>query len=231
MAAVRGRPRNFDRDAALRQAMEVFWAKGYDGASMADLTAAMGLNPPSLYAAFGCKEALFREAVALYVASDGGRIWAAVDAAPTARAAIEAMLRTSAEDFTRPNKPRGCLIVLSALNADDTNAAVCGALRDLRNGNVETLRRRLENDIAEGRLPPGLDGRALAAFYMSVQHGMSIQARDGASRKTLLAVTDVAMAMWDGLVSPDQHRRAGRSGKAADAAPANGTQRRAATSR
>jgi len=198
--AERGRPRSFDRDAALRQAMEVFWAKGYDGTSMADLTAAMDLNPPSLYAAFGCKEALFREAVALYLAVES-RIWEAVDAAPTARAAIAALLRTSAEDFTRPGKPRGCLIVLSALNADDANAAVCDALRDLRTDNVETLRRRLEHDAAEDRLPPGLDARALATFYMSVQHGLSIQARDGASRKTLLAVADVAMAMWDGLIA------------------------------
>ncbi|TWT06098.1 TetR/AcrR family transcriptional regulator [Reyranella sp. CPCC 100927] len=201
--AERGRPRSFDRDAALRQAMEVFWAKGYDGTSMADLTAAMGVNPPSLYAAFGCKEALFREAVALYIATDGGRIWAAVDAAPTAQAAIEAMLRTSAEDFTRPGKPRGCLIVLGALNADDANAAVCDELRSLRAGNVETLRRRLVHDAAEGVLPQGPDWRAVAMFYMAVQHGMSVHARDGASRKALLAIAEGAMAAWDRLISPD----------------------------
>ncbi|MPZ40988.1 MAG: TetR family transcriptional regulator [Rhizobiales bacterium] len=197
----RGRPRSFDRAAALRRAMEVFWAKGYDGTSMADLTAAMGVNSPSIYAAFGCKEQLFGEAVALYAATEGGRIWSSMVTAPTARAAIETMLRTSAEEFTRAGKPRGCLIALGAIHTDQGNEVVRRDLRQKRAQNIEQLSRRLERGIADGELPKGLDRRAIATFYATVQHGMSIQARDGASRKSLLAVADCAMAAWDGLIS------------------------------
>ncbi len=92
-------PRSFDRATALRRAMELFWAKGYDGASMSDLIAAMGVNSPSIYAAFGCKEELFREAVELYTATEGGRIWESMATAPSARAAIETMLRVKRRGF------------------------------------------------------------------------------------------------------------------------------------
>ena len=197
----RGRPRSFDRAAALRRAMEVFWAQGYDGTSMSELIAAMDVNSPSIYAAFGCKEALFREAVALYRATEGGRIWGAMTTAPSARAAIETMLRVSAEEFTRPGKPRGCLIVLGALHADDGNEAVHQELQEHRAENMKLLLLRLKRGVAEGELPDGPDWRAIATFYITVQQGMSIQARDGASRKALLAVADCAMAAWDGLVS------------------------------
>jgi AcrR family transcriptional regulator len=197
----RGRPRSFDREVALRRAMELFWAKGYDGTSLSALTAAMGINSPSLYAAFGSKEALFREAVRLYGESEGGRIWASLKKAPTAREGIERMLRASAEDFTRARKPHGCLIALGALHADEGNKAVCRELQHQRAQNVELLRRRLERGVADGELPSELDTQAIAAFYATVQHGMSIQARDGASRKVLLAVADCAMAAWDSLLS------------------------------
>lgn len=199
--AERGRPRSFDREAALRRAMEVFWGKGYDGTSLADLTSAMGINPPSLYAAFGSKKDLFREAVDLYSASEGGNIWSGLELAPTAREAIATMLRASAESFSRPGKPRGCMIVLSALNADEGNAAVCESLREQRAGNIRQLRQRLERAVADGELADTIDPRAIATFYATVQHGMSILARDGASRKSLLQVADTAMAAWDGLVS------------------------------
>jgi AcrR family transcriptional regulator len=205
--AIRGRPRSFERSAALRRALEVFWAKGYDGASLAELTAAMGINAPSLYAAFGSKEALFREAVALYGETEGTEIWAALPQAPSARAAIERFLRASALSFTRPDRPAGCLIVLGALLANDGNAKVCRELRDNRAGNVAALRARLERAVAEGELPADLDFEAVATFYATVQHGMSIQARDGAARATLLAVADCAMAAWDGLISGNAPRR------------------------
>jgi AcrR family transcriptional regulator len=202
--AERGRPRSFERAAALRRAMEVFWAKGYDGASLADLTAAMGIAAPSLYAAFGSKEALFREAVALYGETEGTEIWTALPEAPGAREAIERFLRASALSFTRPDRPAGCLVVLGALLANDGNARVCQQLRTSRAGNVAALRSRLERAVAEGELSASLDCEALATFYATVQQGMSIQARDGASRATLLAVADCAMAAWDGLISRTQ---------------------------
>lgn len=200
----RGRPRSFDRAEALRRAMEVFWAKGYDGASLADLTAAMSINSPSLYAAFGSKESLFREAVALYDETEGTEIWTAIAEAPTAREAFERFLCTSAEVFTRADKPAGCLIVLGALTANDANANVCRELRDQRAGNVATLRDRLKRAVREGELPKSLDCLAVATFYATVQQGMSIQARDGASRETLLSVAACAMAAWDGLTSATQ---------------------------
>ncbi|RCS23424.1 TetR/AcrR family transcriptional regulator [Phyllobacterium salinisoli] len=194
----RGRPRGFDRDAALERAMEVFEEKGYDGASMADLTKAMGINSPSLYAAFGCKEALFREAVDLY-ASRGAAMWAGVPASPTAKAGVAHLLRESAMSFTSGEKPRGCLIVLGALHEDDSNSPACRMLQEHRAGNLEALRERLEHAVEEGELPAGLDCRAVAAFYMTVQQGMSFQARDGASRETLLGIAESAMAGWESL--------------------------------
>lgn len=195
----RGRPRSFDRSAALRRAMEVFWAKGYDGASLSDLTTAMAIGSPSLYAAFGSKEALFREAVELYGATEGTEIWTALPEAPTAREAIERFLHATAEAFTRPDKPAGCLIVLGAVHANDANANVCRELRQHRADNVAALRDRLERAVGEGELPRDFDCQAVASFYATVQQGMSIQARDGAARETLLAIAACAMAAWNGL--------------------------------
>jgi AcrR family transcriptional regulator len=203
--AERGRPRAFDRAAALHRAMHVFWEKGYDGASLAELTAAMGINSPSLYAAFGCKQQLFREALELYGATEGGGVWDALDEAATAREAIEGMLRASTRAFTRPGRPHGCLIALGALHADAENTAVCRELQRHRANNAGLLRRRLDRAVAEGELAKGVDTRAVAVFYATLQHGMSIQARDGASRKTLMAVADSAMAGWESLIGPRRH--------------------------
>jgi AcrR family transcriptional regulator len=198
----RGRPRSFDRGAALKRAMEVFWAKGYAGASMAELTAAMGINSPSLYAAFGSKEKLFEEAVALYTKSEGTDIWDALPEAATAREAVAQFLRRTALSYSRKSRPAGCLVVLGALHPDRDSEAVCRLLSQLRAENLVSLRERLERGVREGDLPPHTDCAKLAAFYVTVQHGMSIQARDGASRKTLLEIADSAMAAWDGLTAP-----------------------------
>ncbi|ARQ02870.1 TetR family transcriptional regulator [Pseudorhodoplanes sinuspersici] len=206
LPAARGRPRGFDRDAALRRAMEVFWAKGYDGAALSDLTAAMGINPPSLYAAFGSKEALFREAVDLYGTIEGNEIWAAIDEAPTARDAVRRFLEATANVFTRPGRPPGCLVVLGALHPNDSNENVCRVLKEKRADNIATLRNRLKRAVRDGELPKGVDTLAIATFYVTVQQGMSIQARDGASRETLRAVADSAMAAWDGLTTGAKKR-------------------------
>jgi len=198
----RGRPRAFDRAEALAKAMDVFWAKGYDGASLADLTEAMGINPPSLYAAFGSKEALFLEAVRLYSAREGGPDWDAVLEAPSARAGIARLLEESAIAYTQRGKPRGCMIALGALHDTGANASVCATLRACRAENLAKLRRRLERAVAEREIPKTVDCDAVASFYLSVQHGMSILARDGASRATLLAVARAAMDAWASLTSP-----------------------------
>ncbi|WP_309646090.1 TetR/AcrR family transcriptional regulator [Phenylobacterium sp.] len=199
--AERGRPRSFDRDAALASAMEVFWLKGYEAASISDLTSAMGIGSPSLYAAFGSKEGLFREAVELYGRLEGPEVWAAFEKAPTARAAVEAFLTATAQAFTRPGKPRGCLVTLSVMNTADASASVCEAMRLNRASGRNDLAARLERAVSAGELPRGLDVAAVANFYLTVQQGMSIQARDGASRETLTAVAHAAMAAWAPLTA------------------------------
>jgi AcrR family transcriptional regulator len=196
----RGRPREFDRDAALRRAMELFWERGYEGTSLDDLTRAMGIGKPSLYAAFGCKEDLFREALALYDATTGAETNRALREEPTARRAVEAMLRGNAQYYAGRGRPSGCMIVLAAA----LGSPQCRPVRDhaarLRRGGRESLRRRLEQGIADGDVPAGTDAGRVAAFYTAVLHGMSIEARDGASRKALHAIVDTAMDAWDAVL-------------------------------
>lgn len=199
--AERGRPRSFDRQDALASAMEVFWIKGYEAASISDLTGAMGIGSPSLYAAFGSKEGLFREAVELYGRTEGPALWDVVETAPTAREAIEGYLTATARVFTRPGKPRGCLVTLSVLNTTSASASVCEAMRRARAVGQSGLEARLRRSMAQGELPAGLDAAGVAAFYLTVQQGMSIQARDGASRETLEKVAQGAMAAWEPLTA------------------------------
>ncbi|QEL26812.1 TetR/AcrR family transcriptional regulator [Bosea sp. F3-2] len=200
--AERGRPRSFDRQFALERAMEVFWDRGYHAASMNDLTEAMGINSPSLYAAFGSKEALYREAVAHFAATESDDILAPLQNAPTAREAIEGYLMASARTFTRPGRPPGCMVVLSAVNAVGVGEETSRILREMRAGSVAMIEERLKRAIAEGELPASLDLQAIASYYVTVQQGMSIQARDGASRTMLEAIVHGAMAAWDSLTRP-----------------------------
>ncbi len=171
--------------------MEVFWRKGYDDASLGDLTTAMGINPPSLYAAFGDKEALYVEALRHYLDEKACRetFWADV---PTARAAVEGLLLHSAK--TLPGASAGCMLVMSGLNTSSSKvrkaAIACRA-------NAESiLKKRIERGIREGELPAGTDAGALAKFYETVLQGLSIQAADGASPKSLQAVVANAMRAW-----------------------------------
>jgi AcrR family transcriptional regulator len=181
--------------------MEIFWDKGFEGTSMVDLTAGMGIGAPSLYAAFGSKEALFRAAVALYIATDGSDIWVAVTKADSAYGAIEGFLMETARLFTRPDKPSGCLVVLSALHATDGNEALRAELIAKREQNIKDLGGRLAQGIEDGEIAPGTDTDRLARFYVAVQQGMSIQARDGADRAMLEAVAQDALTAWAPLTS------------------------------
>ena len=192
----KGRPRSFDRADALVRAMQVFWEKGYEGASLTALTAAMGINAPSLYAAFGCKEALYLEAMELYAQTVGTEIWEPLETAPTAREAVKRFLLATAEAYSQPDTPHGCLITLGGLHQAAIPEAVCEALTRHRKENIDKLRDRLEAAIAGGELPDGVDAGAVATFYATVQHGMSILARDGGSYEALKNVADGAMAAW-----------------------------------
>ncbi|HEY8545062.1 MAG TPA: TetR/AcrR family transcriptional regulator [Acidimicrobiales bacterium] len=194
--APRGRPRSFDRDVALRRAMEVFWEHGYEGTSIADLTTAMGINAPSLYAVFGSKADLFREAVDLYNRTEGGAGYRALHEEPTARAAVERLLRGNAAAFSDPATPWGCMVVLAATNTSPANDDVRAFLADLRRADQAALRDRLARGVADGDLPAGTDVDALAAFYAAVLNGLAVQARDGAPRPALDAVIDQAMLAW-----------------------------------
>lgn len=200
--ARRGRPRAFDRAAALKSAMELFWAVGYEAATLEDLQAAMGgIAPPSFYAAFGSKERLFREAVELYRATVGGGPARALAGGATARAAIEAMLHTAAGSFCTPGKPSGCLLVVGAMNCSRASRPVHEHLAELRRQGQVFIRQRLERGMEEGDLPAALDLDVLVAFYTTVLNGLAIRARDGASHDELLAAVRGAMAAWDGLTA------------------------------
>ncbi|HEY3975754.1 MAG TPA: helix-turn-helix domain-containing protein [Streptosporangiaceae bacterium] len=200
--ATRGRPRTFDPDVALRQALDLFWERGYEGTSISDLAAAMGIASASLYACFGSKEALFRQTMALYGSTAGRPPRRALSEQPTARGAIQAMLRATADEITRPDTPHYCMLILAAPTGAVENHGVREFLAGLRRGMLAEIRDRLARGRADGdlRLPEaGLD--AMARYYTTVVQGLSVQARDGASRADLETVVTCAMAAWDTLAS------------------------------
>ncbi|WP_343698617.1 TetR/AcrR family transcriptional regulator [Caulobacter sp.] len=198
----RGRPRAFDREDALAKATHLFWRKGYEATSISDLTAAMGIGSPSLYAAFGSKEALYMEALGHYQARYEASVWGRFNTAPTARAAVEALLMDSAAALTGalPGTPNGCMVTLSSV-AD--HAEIADLVRTARGVTLQRLETRLTRAVAAGEISASLDIRALARFVQTVQNGMSILARDGAPRAELEAVAQVTMAGWDSRVAAE----------------------------
>lgn len=194
----RGRPRSFDRNAVLRAAMGLFQAHGYEGTSMADLTAAMGIPAPSLYNAFGSKEGLFRETVEYYVANDGGATARALREQPTARSAIETMMRSALTTAADGSESLGCLVVLGATNCAEEHRDIDDFLKGHRQGNCEAIHQRLLRGQAEKELPDKVDTAALASFYATIMNGLAIQIRDGVPRTALEKVVETAMAAWPG---------------------------------
>ncbi|KAB8171071.1 TetR family transcriptional regulator [Streptomyces sp. 3MP-14] len=192
----RGRPRSFDRDAALEQATRTFWQHGYEATSISDLTAAMGIGAPSLYAAFGDKRTLFEQVVAHYVERYGSFVGRAMAEEPTARAAVGRVLREAAVEYTTPGRPTGCMIVSAVTNYQESAREVAEELRVVRDGNRRAFRSRIRVDIASGVLPATVDADALARYSGAVMQGMSQQARDGADVDELTAVAELAMAAW-----------------------------------
>ncbi|MBL8795401.1 MAG: TetR/AcrR family transcriptional regulator [Planctomycetia bacterium] len=191
----KGRPREFDVEQALEQALQVFWRKGYEGTSLPDLTAAMGINRPSLYAAFGNKEALFRRAVERYVAGPAAFVRQAL-AEPTARAVAERLLHGSADLLTRPGQPPGCLVVQGALACGKEADPIRQELAARRAAAQTALRKRLQRARTEGDLPTDADPADLARYLTAVMHGMAVQAVGGASRAELRRVAELALRVW-----------------------------------
>lgn len=194
--AVRGRPRGFDRYTALQQAMEVFWVRGYEGASLATLTQAMDISSPSLYAAFGSKEDLFREALAHYLDRHGRYRWESLQQAATAREGVAQLLRETVERFCSDAFPRGCLVVLAALTGTPESEAVRAALTAERGESTRLFRERMQRGVRDGDLASDTAIEELAIFYATMLFGLSVQARDGIPCEQLLAVVDTAMRAW-----------------------------------
>jgi AcrR family transcriptional regulator len=199
-AARRGRPRAFDRDTALQAAVDVFWERGYEGTRVSDLTGAMGLNAPSLYATFGSKEDLFREVVAYYGAPERSPLMMALQRPVPIRDAVEAMLRDSVHQYTDPDSPPGCLIVLAGIAYSAETEVLRDLLKSYRDEDRARLLARIRAATADGELPADLDPQRLASFLITVLHGLSIQARDGASRADMDTTADLAMLAWDSAV-------------------------------
>ena len=191
----RGRPRTFDPDKVLDRALKVFWKKGYEGASLPDLTKAMGINRPSLYAAFGNKEALFRKAVERYEQGPAGHVREALDL-PAARQVVERLLRGGICVGAGPKNPRGCLMVQGALTCGAAAEPARKELAARRAAGEAALRKRLERAREEGDLPRGADPADLAKYVVTVLHGMAVQAAGGASRAELERVVDTALRAW-----------------------------------
>lgn len=192
----------------------MFWIKGYQATSMADLTEAMGIGAPSLYAAFGSKEALYAEAIRHYSENYEGLFWNRFYAADTGREAIQCLLLDSAAALSggRGDIPHGCMVALSSVGSEG-NEQLGELVRSARAGGLDRLKERLQQAVADGELPASADLHALARFVQTVQVGMSILARDGATRAELEAVAHTSMMSWDALTS-DRTNNKSTSGRA-----------------
>ena len=191
----KGRPRTFDRDMALTRALDVFWRRGYEPASVSELCTAMEINPPSLYAAFGNKAKLFLEAVNHYEKVYWEATWHRMSQEPDLHRCIENFFRTSAQILTSPDAPCGCLVVLAAINVSPDSQEVIEALRAMRQDGRNYFLNRLKRGVLDGNLPSKTDVKSLATALNTLLEGMSIQARDGLSRAELERVGLMAVAM------------------------------------
>ncbi len=178
--------------------MRIFWEKGYDATSISDLTGALGIGPPSLYAAFGSKDALYTEALNHYCEANAALVWARFSAARTAREAVSAFLTDSAAALTGEvaDIPRGCMVTLATVGSEGHDA-MGQLMQRTRAQTLENLMTRLRRAVEDGEIPSSTDLHSLARFVQTVQSGMSILARDGASAAELREVAGLAMLGWD----------------------------------
>jgi AcrR family transcriptional regulator len=190
-----GRPRAFDVDDALDRALDVFWRQGYEGTALSDLTTAMGINRPSLYAAFGNKAALFRKVLDRY--ADGPAAYAArALELPRARDVVEALVYGAIELTTGPDTPRGCINVRTAQACGPDAEPARHEAITRRKADAAGLRRRLRKAQAEGDLPPGTDPAAMAQFITTFIDGIAVQASGGASPAQLRRAAEIALRAW-----------------------------------
>ena len=190
-----GRPRGFDADEALERALLVFWEQGYEGASLTDLTAAMGITRTSMYAAFGNKEDLFRKVLERYSAGPAAYGVRALEE-PTAREVAAAFLRGAVDTTTCPGTPHGCLGVQGALAVAPADRAIRDLLTDWRNDGWARLRDRFQRAKDDGDLPATSDPGVLARFLLTVANGIAVQAAGGVGHDELRAVADAALHGW-----------------------------------
>jgi len=204
-----GRPRTFDREAAITQAMHLFWEHGYDSTSLSQLKAGIGagISAPSFYAAFGSKQALFNEVMEHYLNTHGRVTDSLFDTTMPPREAIELTLRRSAKMQCEPDHPKGCLVSLGLMSAcSDESKVISEPLARARNANRAGLVACVDRAIAAGELPATVKPETLAAVFDSFMLGLSTQARDGVSHATLDAAVTQVMGLWDSLrmVAGDQ---------------------------
>ncbi|SHJ07128.1 TetR/AcrR family transcriptional regulator [Aureimonas altamirensis] len=190
-----GRPREFDPDVALDRAMELFWRQGYEGTSLSDLTEAMGIAKPSLYAVFGNKEELFRKALDRYASRRSDTACDALNE-PTSRRAIEMLLLGFAGVGAEDDKPKGCLMVQGALVCSEASETIRRELCDRRAESEAALCRRMQEWKAAGDLPDSADPEDLARYVMTVANGIAVQAASGASKEDLRQVVEMTMRTW-----------------------------------
>lgn len=193
--ATRGRPREFDPEEALSAALAVFWEKGYEGASLAELTEAMGITKPSLYACFGNKEALFHKALDLYERDKLCYIRSALQES-TARGVAERLLRGTLDIQTSGTDPRACLGVMSMVACTTQADSIKADVIARRASSDRALVERLERAKQEGDLPAGVEPAALATYLMAIMQGMGVQASGGACRAQLEQLVETTLAMW-----------------------------------
>jgi AcrR family transcriptional regulator len=196
-SATKGRPREFCVDQALAAALRVFWSKGYEGASLSDLTDAMGITRPSLYAAFGNKEALFRKALDLYEREKLAYVGEAL-AAPTSKAVAERLLYGALDMQTSECEPKGCLRVISSVACGSEAESIRAEVIARRASSQQALRERMERAKAQGDLPEHVDAEGLANYLGAILQGMAVHAGGGATREQLRSLVETSLAMWPG---------------------------------
>ncbi|CAI0801892.1 TetR/AcrR family transcriptional regulator [Serratia quinivorans] len=188
-----GRPREFDREQALLKARDLFWRQGYEGTSMSDLVAELGIASARIYKAFGSKELLFREAIASYESHEGGFADRAFGEESSVHVAIKRLLDDAVALYSRTDLPQGCMVVSSAASVSDENSGIKDWLAEHRLQRTQGMIDRLRTAVATGELPPETDADALGDYFAAFLHGLSVQARDGVSRARLEAAVKIAL--------------------------------------